>query len=44
VGCQTRLHRDAGVDVEARCEEAALAVLAGMGYIELGRNVILESN
>jgi lincosamide nucleotidyltransferase A/C/D/E len=32
VGRQTRPHRDVDVDLEARCEEAALAVLAGIGY------------
>jgi lincosamide nucleotidyltransferase A/C/D/E len=32
VGRQTRPHRDLDVDLDARCEEAALAVLAAMGY------------
>ena len=32
VGRQTRAHRDLDVDLEARCEESALAVLAEMGY------------
>ena len=32
VGRQTRPHRDVDVDVEARCEEAAVAALAEMGY------------
>jgi hypothetical protein len=32
VGHQTRPHRDIDLDLEARCEDAALAVLAGMGY------------
>ena len=31
-GHQTRAHRDLDVDLEARCEESALAVLAEMGY------------
>jgi lincosamide nucleotidyltransferase A/C/D/E len=32
VGHQTRRHRDLDVDLDARCEESALAVLAEMGY------------
>jgi lincosamide nucleotidyltransferase A/C/D/E len=32
VGHQTRAHRDLDVDLDARCEEPALAVLAEMGY------------
>ena len=32
VGRQTRPHSDLDVDRDARCEEAALAVLAAMGY------------
>jgi lincosamide nucleotidyltransferase A/C/D/E len=32
VGHQTRPHRDLDVDLDARCEEAALAVLTTMGY------------
>ena len=32
VGHQTRPHRDLDVDLEARCEESALAVPAEMGY------------
>src|SRR5215203_2551428 len=32
VGRQTRAHRDLDVDLDARCEELALAVLAEMGY------------
>ena len=32
VGHQTRAHRDLDVDLDVRCEESALAVLAEMGY------------
>lgn len=32
VGHQTRAHRDLDIDLDARCEEPALAVLAEMGY------------
>ncbi len=32
VGRQTRSHRDLDIDLDARCEEPALAVLAAMGY------------
>ncbi len=31
-GRQTRAHRDVDVDIDAACEETALAVLAGLGY------------
>lgn len=32
VGRQTRVHRDVDVDIDAACEEAALAVLGRLGY------------
>ena len=32
MGHQTRAHRDLDIDLDARCEESALAVLAEMGY------------
>jgi len=32
VGRQTRPHRDLDIDLGARCEEAALAVLAAVSY------------
>ncbi len=34
VGRQTRAHRDLDVDLDARCEEPALTVLAELGYTE----------
>ena len=33
VGHQTRPHRDVDVDVDAECEDAALAALAQLGYV-----------
>jgi lincosamide nucleotidyltransferase A/C/D/E len=33
VGSQTRAHRDVDVDLDAGCEDAALAALAGLGYV-----------
>jgi len=33
VGYQTRPHRDVDVDIDAECEEAALAALAALGYV-----------
>ena len=33
VGYQTRPHRDVDVDIDAECEEAALAALAELGYV-----------